>query len=73
MEGPHVFQDWMEAGAADELVSDLDDAGPQLVPQVLPIRRALVLHKMTINNLLTWKVPLGRGVRQLVPVLCISL
>ena len=33
----------MEAGGADELVSDLDDAGPVLVLQLLLVLRALLL------------------------------
>ena len=37
MEGVHVTQDWVESGGANELVSDLNDAGPELVLQLLLI------------------------------------
>ena len=40
MESCHVFQDRVKSGGADELVSDLNDSGPELVLQILSVLRA---------------------------------
>ena len=53
MESPHVLQDRVESGGADELVADLDDAGPKLVLQILSILRAFLLYDTAVIEMIS--------------------
>ena len=52
MESIHVFQDWAESGGADELVFDLNDAGPQFVLQLLSVLWAPLHHDKAIIEIM---------------------